>query len=152
MTPEHAPDRRRSILSTVLIGLGMMAAVDEIVFHQILAWHHFVDRSTPAIALLSDGLLHSAELILLVLGFFLFSGLRKTGALVRRAAWGGFFLGMGGFQLFDGLVNHKVLGLHEIRYVENLWVYDLMWNGAAVLLLLVGAVLLRRQGRTHASR
>ncbi|WP_435168356.1 DUF2243 domain-containing protein [Falsirhodobacter sp. 1013] len=149
MNPEHAPDRRRSILSTVLIGVGMMAAVDEIVFHQILAWHHFVDRSTPAIALLSDGLLHSAELILLVLGFFLLSGLRKTGALVRRPAWSGFFLGMGGFQLFDGIVNHKVLGLHEIRYVENIWIYDLLWNGAAVLLLLVGAVLLR-QGR-HAS-
>lgn len=152
MTLHPAPDRRRSVLASVLIGLGMMAAVDEIVFHQILAWHHFVDRGTPPFALMSDGLLHSAELILLVGGFFLFSGLRKTGALVRRAAWAGFFLGMGGFQLFDGIVNHKVLGLHEIRYVANIWVYDLLWNGAALLLLLLGVLLLRRRpGRVHAS-
>jgi len=56
--------------ATILIGIGLMAAVDEIVFHQVLSWHHFYDRATPPIALLSDGLLHSAELMLLIAGFF----------------------------------------------------------------------------------
>ena len=126
----------------------MMAAVDEIVFHQILAWHHFYDRSTTAVALMSDGLLHAAELVLVVAGFFLFADLRRRGELAPRSAWAGAFLGLGGFQLFDGLVNHKVLGLHQVRYGVDLLPYDLAWNAAALVLLAAGAaVLLRDRGR-----
>lgn len=137
--------------AAALLGVGLMAAVDEIVFHQILAWHHFFDRATPAIGLLSDGLLHSAELIFLVAGFFLLGELRQRGSLVRRAVWAGLFLGAGGFQLFDGLVDHKLLRLHQIRYVEPLWPYDLAWNGAALVLLAIGLVLARRTRRDTAS-
>lgn len=64
-----------------MIGVGVMAAVDEIVFHQILAWHHFYDRSTAQIGLLSDGLLHAAEVVLIVAGFFLVADLRHRRAL-----------------------------------------------------------------------
>ncbi|MBS7455595.1 DUF2243 domain-containing protein [Coralloluteibacterium stylophorae] len=141
----HAPVR--TLRAAAVLGVGLMAAVDEIVFHQILAWHHFFDRSTPAIGLLSDGLLHSAELILLVAGFFLLGELRQRGMLVRRAVWAGLFLGAGGFQLFDGLVDHKLLRLHQVRYVEPLWPYDLAWNGGALVLLAIGLVLARRVRR-----
>ncbi|OOC53867.1 MULTISPECIES: DUF2243 domain-containing protein [Nocardiopsis] len=130
----------RSLAATALIGIGLMAAVDEIVFHQILAWHHFYDRSTPTVALLSDGLLHAGELIALVAGFFLLADLNRRHALHRRAAWAGLLLGMGGFQLFDGIIDHKVLGLHQIRYGVDLLPYDLAWNGTAVLLLAAGAL------------
>jgi uncharacterized membrane protein len=34
-------DRRGTLRATAVIGGGGMAAVDEIVFHQVLAWHHF---------------------------------------------------------------------------------------------------------------
>ncbi|TLX54751.1 DUF2243 domain-containing protein [Stutzerimonas nosocomialis] len=145
----HPALPRRSMLAAALIGIGLMAAVDEILFHQILAWHHFFDRSTPAVGLLSDGLLHAAEVILLVAGFFLYADLQRSGQLVRGHAWAGLFLGMGGFQLFDGLVNHKLLRLHQVRYVDPLLPYDLAWNGAALLLLVIGLVLLRRARRTQ---
>lgn len=141
---EAMRDSRRSVLAAALLGVGAMAAVDEIVFHQILAWHHLFDRSTPALALLSDGLLHSAELILFVLGFFMFMDLRARRAVGATDAWGGFFLGLGSFQLFDGIVDHKLLGLHQVRYVDNLLPYDLAWNGFGVLLLAIGFVLVRR--------
>ena len=119
-----------------------MAAIDEIVFHQILAWHHFYDRATPAIALMSDGLLHSAEIIALIAGFFLFSDLRRRQQLVPIKAWSGFFWGMGVFQIFDGLIDHKVLRVHQVRYgVDNLFIYDLLWNLAGLLLLLVGVMI-----------
>ncbi|TLX61892.1 DUF2243 domain-containing protein [Stutzerimonas nosocomialis] len=143
----HPALPRRSMLAAALIGIGLMAAVDEILFHQILAWHHFFDRYTPAVGLLSDGLLHAAEVILLVAGFFLYADLQRSGQLVRSHAWAGLFLGMGGFQLFDGLVNHKLLRLHQVRYVDPLLPYDLAWNGAALLLLVTGLVLLRRARR-----
>lgn len=137
-------DPRRSMLAAGLIGVGVTAAVDEIVFHQLLAWHHFFDRSTSAVALFSDGLLHSAELIILVLGFFMLADVRARRALASTSAWAGFFIGAGGFQLFDGIVDHKVLRLHQVRYVDNLLPYDLAWNGAGLLLLAVGLMLLRR--------
>jgi uncharacterized membrane protein len=121
-----------------------MAAVDEIVFHQILAWHHFYDGATPAIGLLSDGILHAAEVIALVAGGFGLADLIRRGALDTRAAWAGGFLGAGGFQLFDGLVDHKVLRVHQVRYeVPDLLPYDLAWVGAGAALLLVGLVLAR---------
>jgi len=101
---------RSSILAAGLIGVALAAGVDELVFHQVLGWHHFYDRSTPAVGLLSDGLLHAGELLALVGGFFWFAELRRRGVLVPLAAWGGFLVGAGGFQLFDGVVDHKICG------------------------------------------
>ncbi|TDB85647.1 DUF2243 domain-containing protein [Actinomadura sp. 7K534] len=138
----------RSVAVGVLIGVAVMAAVDEIVFHQLLGWHHFYDRSTPAIGLLTDGLLHTAELLGLVIGFVWWADLRRDRALSAAHAWAGLFLGLGGFQLFDGLVDHKVLRVHQVRYdVPDLLPYDLVWNGAGVVLLAVGAVLAVRARR-----
>lgn len=137
----------RSFWTTFLIGVGIMAAVDEIVFHQLLAWHHFYDQATPAISLLSDGLLHAAELIALVAGFFMWADLRQRQALSVGYARAGFFLGSGGFQLFDGIVDHKVLRLHQIRYGVELLPYDLAWNLAGLLLILVGLGLLFRANK-----
>jgi uncharacterized membrane protein len=137
----------RSLWAAALIGAGLMAAVDEIVFHQILAWHHFYDRSTPAIGLLSDGLLHTASLLALIGGFFLLADLLRRGALSAAHAWAGGFFGAGAFQLFDGIINHKALQLHQVRYGVELLPYDLAWNLAGALLLAVGAALLARARR-----
>ena len=141
-------ERRPSLKAGATIGVGVMAAVDEIVFHQILAWHHFYDRSTPDVALLSDGLLHAAELVLLVAGFFWFADLRRRDVLAARSAWAGVLIGAGAFQLFDGIVDHKLLRVHQVRYVPDLLVYDLVWNAAGVVLLGAGVVLARlRRGQ-----
>lgn len=142
----------RSLWVTFLIGFSLMAGIDEIVFHQLLAWHHFYDRSTPDISLLSDGLLHAAELIGLIAGFFLFADLRRGHELAPRWAWAGLFYGLGGFQLFDGIVDHKLLRVHQVRYgVDNLFFYDLVWNLAGVVLLLIG-VWLTIKARSASSR
>ncbi|MFC6996504.1 DUF2243 domain-containing protein [Rufibacter roseus] len=134
----------RSMQAGALVGIGIMAGVDEIIFHQILAWHHFYDGSTTEVALLTDGLLHAAELVAIVAGFFLLMDLRRSNALINIRAWAGFFLGLGGFQLFDGIVDHKVLRLHQVRYVDNLLPYDLGWNAVGLLLLLIGLFLLKK--------
>ncbi|UUS29821.1 MULTISPECIES: DUF2243 domain-containing protein [Streptomyces] len=146
-TRREPPRPRASTAVCAVVGAAVMAAVDEIVFHQILAWHHFYDRSTPRIGLLSDGLLHTAELLALVAGFFLLADLRRRGALARPYAWSGFFLGLGGFQLFDGIVDHKVLRVHQIRYGVDTAPYDWAWNLGGLLLLLVGAGLALRARR-----
>jgi len=150
-----AGDLRDSVLAAGLIGAALMAAVDEIVFHQLLHWHHFSDRSTPAIGLVSDGLLHAGEMVALVGGFFWLCDLRRRRALVPAAGWGGFLLGAGAFQLIDGLGIHKLLRLHQIRYGVELLPYDVAWNAAGAALLVVGAVvagLALRRGRREPVR
>lgn len=146
MTPAQTAVRSsRSLRAGLLVGIGLMAAVDEIIFHQLLAWHHFYDGDTPEVGLLTDGLLHAAELVAIVAGFFLLLDLRKDRSLHKGRAWAGFFLGAGGFQLFDGLVDHKVLRIHQVRYnVPDLLPYDLAWNIGAALLIVIGIVLYRR--------
>lgn len=136
-------DRKQLLASTVLVGIGLMAAVDEIVFHQLLGWHHFYDRSTPEIGLLSDGLLHAAELVAIAAGVFLFLDVRDRGFRSPMLGWGGFFLGAGAFQVFDGIVDHKVLRVHQIRYDVELLPYDLSWVGFGLLTAIVGLVLIR---------
>ncbi|MFP5370695.1 MAG: DUF2243 domain-containing protein [Actinomycetes bacterium] len=109
-------DRRRSVLTGTMLGVAIRAAVDVIVFHQMLSWHHFYDRSTPHSSVLSDGLLQTVYLVLMVAEFFWFADLRRRRTLARRSAFGGFVLGLGALQLFDGIVDHKLLNLHQIRY------------------------------------
>nr|WP_308409113.1 DUF2243 domain-containing protein [Streptomyces sp. AC558_RSS880] len=154
-TRDHRADRgdtgrpgpRRSLLVCAVIGAAVMAAVDEIVFHQILHWHHFYDRSTSGAGLVSDGLLHTAELLALVAGFFLFADLRRRHALSPAHAWGGIFLGLGAFQVFDGVVDHKLLRLHQIRYGVDVTPYDWAWNLTGLALLLVGLGVVARAVR-----
>lgn len=147
-SPHARPDAgerpaARSFAASALFGVGAMAAVDTVVFHQLLGWHHFYDRSTSDVGLASDGLLQAAYLVALVAGAFMAADLRRRGALDGGHAAAGLLVGLGGFQLFDGTVNHKVLGLHEIRYgVENLWAYDLAWIGAACALIAAGLAVL----------
>ena len=121
-----------------------MAAVDEIIFHQLLAWHHFYDLSTPLVGLISDGLLHAVELIAVVAGFFMLADLRRLDSLHPLWAWSGFFLGAGGFQLFDGIVDHKLLRVHQIRYGVDLLPYDISWIVSGLVLLLAGLLLAAR--------
>ena len=147
------PQDRRSIAVGALLGAAVMAALDEIVFHQLLGWHHFYDRSTPAVGLLSDGLLHSAELLGLVAGFVLFADLRRRDALSAGHAVAGLLLGAGGFQLFDGVVDHKLLRVHQIRYGVDVTPYDWVWNLSGAVVLLAGCALaVRARARRRSPR
>ena len=131
--------------SGVLTGLGVVAFLDETLFHQLLHWHHFYDRSTPDVALVSDGLFHAFGFAALVAGLFLFADLRRRNTLSWRRWIAGLLVGAGGFQLYDGLVQHKLLRLHQIRYDVDLLPYDLVWNVIALIMIIVGLVLLRRR-------
>ncbi len=134
----------RSVTSGFLIGVGVAAFIDETVFHQLLHWHHFYDKSTPDIGLVSDGIFHAGGFLAIVVGLFLFADLQRRHALGRTWLTGAAFVGWGAFQLYDGLFQHKVLKLHQIRYHVHLLPYDLAWDLAAALCLLIGAGLLVR--------
>ncbi|MGC7100775.1 DUF2243 domain-containing protein [Amycolatopsis lurida] len=135
---------RRNLLAGFLLGVGTIAFVDEVVFHQLLHWHHFYDRSTASAGLVSDGLFHAFSWFATVAALFLVAGLRREGTFRLRVGIGGFLVGVGLFQLYDGLVQHKLLGLHQIRYEVDLTPYDLVWNLSAAILLVAGIVVSAR--------
>jgi uncharacterized membrane protein len=135
----------RTVLSGFLFGCGIAASViDLFVFHLGLQWHHFYDLSTTQVALTADAFFHAFGWFITVGGLFLLADVRRR-AGVRWARWTGAVLaGVGAFQLLDGVVNHKLLGIHQIRYGVDLLLYDVTWIGSAVLVLLAGLVVLRR--------
>lgn len=148
---------RRLILSGFLFGCGIAGAlVDLFVFHLLLQWHHFYDLSTTQVALVADGIFHAVTWLITVWGLFLLAEVRRH---ARRTPWGRWvgavLAGVGIFQLFDGVVNHKILGIHQIRYGVDLFHYDLAWIGSAILLTVVGVVVLwltrNRGGRSDSS-
>jgi uncharacterized membrane protein len=147
---ERAGGSARNLWSGVLFGVGLIAFVDEAVFHQLLHWHHFYDLASSDIGLVSDGVLHALSWFATIAGLFLLADLRRRGELSWRRWTGGVLLGAGAFQLYDGLINHKVWGIHQIRYVEDLLVYDIVWNAAAVAMIIAGVVLVV-QTRTSAT-
>ncbi len=135
---------RSSIFSGVLVGLGFVAFLDEAVFHQLLHWHHFYDRSTSAAGLVSDGLFHAFSFFAVVAGMYLLADLRRREAFQGRRWLAGFLASVGAFQLYDGLVQHKLLELHQIRYGVDIAPYDVAWNGIAVVILAAGIIMLIR--------
>jgi uncharacterized membrane protein len=138
---------KNNVLSGALLGLGLATTLDEVVFHQLLHWHHFYDKSTPAVGLVSDGILHAASFFAAVAALFLLASLRRQGTFQARPWWGALLVAAGAFQLYDGTVQHKLMRLHQIRYGVDLTAYDWSWNIVAVLLIVAGAVLLARSRR-----
>jgi uncharacterized membrane protein len=143
----RAQAQRRNLLSGLLLGVGMVATLDEVVFHQLLHWHKFYDKATTELGLVSDGLFHAFSWGATVAALFLLGSLRRDRVVDRQRVLGGVLTGAGAFQLYDGLVQHKLFGLHQIRYQVDLLPYDLTWNVLAVALLVAGLVLVRRSGR-----
>ncbi|MDT8861207.1 DUF2243 domain-containing protein [Alkalihalobacillus sp. MEB130] len=139
---------KRNLWSGILFGLGLIAFFDEMVFHQLLRWHHFYDRATTDIGLISDGLFHAFSWFATIGGLFMFADLRRRNAVWLKRWWGGVFLGAGVFQLYDGIVQHKLMRLHQIRYVDNVIVYDLVWNIGAIILIIIGALLIQKTNQS----
>lgn len=137
----------RNLGSGFLFGLGLVAFLDEVIFHQLLGWHHFYDKSTTAVGLFSDGLFHAFSWFATVAALFLVADLRRRSAFWMKRWVSGVMIGGGFFQLYDGLINHKVFAIHQIRYGVELLPYDIAWNAIAALILAGGIALFVQTGK-----
>ncbi len=149
-TNNHANYLQRNLWSGILFGLGLVAFLDETLFHQLLHWHHFYDKSTTNIGLISDGLFHAFSWFATIAGLFWFADLRRRKEWIVTKWWGGVLLGGGTFQLYDGTIQHKLMRIHQIRYVDNVIVYDVIWNIIAILMVVMGIIMIRKRGDKHA--
>lgn len=137
----------RNLWSGMLCGLGLVAFIDETLFHQLLQWHYFYDKSTAAIGLFSDGVFHAFSWFSSICGMFMLANLRQYKAWLPKRWYGGVLLGGGLFQLYDGIIQHKLMRLHQIRYVDQVIIYDMVWNVVAVVMILFGAFMLKNSKR-----
>lgn len=142
----------RNLWTGILFGLGLVAFIDEVVFHQLLHWHHFYDKSTKDIGLVSDGLFHAFSWFATIASSFMLADLHRRHAFWLSQWLGGILLGGGVFQLYDGIIQHKLMRLHQIRYNVDIRPYDWAWNVIAALMILAGLILIlrTRHVRTHA--
>ncbi|PSL34386.1 putative membrane protein [Planomicrobium soli] len=151
---DHTTAKNRVVYSSfnlwsgILFGIGFAAFIDEAVFHQILHWHHFYDKSTTDIGLVSDGIFHAFSWFATVGSLFMYANLRRRKGLWPKRWIGGAFLGAGAFQLYDGLIQHKLMKLHQIRYGVDIFMYDLVWNIIALVFMAIGIYLLMKTRKT----
>ena len=145
---ENEPRRAvRTLMWTgVIVGIGVVGTLDEVVLHQLLQWHNFYVHATARWRIVSDGLFHLFTAAMLWVGI---ARLWSQRSLIGnpgsgRAFAAGILLGMGGFNLYDGTIQHKLLGLHPVREgVPNQLPYDLVFIGIALLLFVIGWLLSR---------
>ena len=137
----------------VLLGMGIGGFIDGIFLHQILQWHEMLTNRLPAISIEAkgvnmfwDGLFHAFTLLVVILGVMALWKMSLR-PYAEKSAWllnGGFLCGWAVFNLVEGIINHHILKLHNVR--DNVADPD-MWNYAFLLLsamlLIAGWLLLR---------
>lgn len=138
------PFKQKNLWSGILFGLGFAAFVDEVIFHQLLHWHKFYDLSSTSVGLISDGLFHAFSWFATVGSLYLVADLRRRQGLWVKMWWSGKLIGAGGFQLYDGLIQHKLMRIHQIRYHVDLIYYDIIWNVLAFVMILIGFILYQK--------
>jgi uncharacterized membrane protein len=151
-------DVRRSHRATVagiLIGIGMGGFVDGIVLHQIAQWHHMLSNVVPPhtidgmrINITWDGLFHALTWLITLVGILLLRGAADARDPIPslRALTGHLILGWGVFNLVEGVIDHQLLGLHNVREVPNATVYNLTFLAVGGMLFIVIGWLLMRTG------
>jgi uncharacterized membrane protein len=152
--------RYRATVAGILIGVGMGGFVDGIVLHQIAQWHNMLSNIVPPhtmddmrVNMTWDGLFHALTWVITLVGIILLRSAAYARAPIPslQAFTGQLILGWGVFNLVEGLIDHQVLGIHNVREVPNYTVYNLTFLAiGGVLFILIGWMLMRAGSRAGA--
>ena len=150
--------KRKSAISAILIGIGIAGLIDIIVFHAILQWHHtsshkIIPNTMESLQMniLHDGVFLAFSLIITIFGiiFLWYSQSSKDKDYLlshKRSFIGLVFIGFGGFNTIEGIINHHILQMHHVIEVADPFMFDLTFLviGGLVYLIL-GAIMLKSQ-------
>ena len=139
-------ENKNLFIAGLILGLGLLGAIDGILFHQLLQWHHMVLSDNIQLEIFTDGLftaLFSAKL--LWGGVKIFQDARKNQLGTSwRIFLGGIFIGGGAFNLVEGIVDHHILQVHRVKpLAENPLMYDLAFLAIGALLVVIGFMIKR---------
>ena len=154
----EASRRHRATVAGILIGIGMGGFVDGIVLHQLAQWHNMLSNVFPPhtmehmrINMTWDGLFHALTWIVTLVGILLLRSAAYARAAIPslQAFMGQLIVGWGVFNLVEGIIDHQILGIHNVREVPNYTVYNLTFlTIGGVLFILLGWLLMRAGSRT----
>jgi uncharacterized membrane protein len=155
----------QAIAAGVVLGFGMGGFVDGILLHMILRWHHMLSNIIPPDTMagihtnmLWDGIFHVFTWSVTLVGIFMLWNVSRQHA-ERATEWpstksfvGSLILGWGLFNLIEGVIDHHLLALHNVREIPE----PLPWNIGFLLvgglgLILVGWGLMRGEVRPRQS-
>lgn len=147
--------------AAMVLGISLGGFIDGILMHQILQWHAMLSNIIPPNTLVNknvnmfwDGIFHLFTLLSTFLGIYLLWKIlaRKQSNKSGYQVAGGMVFGWGIFNLIEGIINHHILQLHNVRELspdKNLWNYGFLILG--ILLLLVGSLVIKKGISSSAS-
>jgi uncharacterized membrane protein len=145
--------RHRATVAGILIGIGMGGFVDGITLHQMAQWHNMLSNIVPPhtmetmrVNMTWDGLFHALTWVITLVGILQLRSAAYTRDPIpsAQAFTGQLILGWGIFNLVEGVIDHQILGIHNVREVPNYMVYNLTFLAVGgVLFILIGWLLMR---------
>jgi uncharacterized membrane protein len=150
----HSAQRLSIAPAGLMLGIGLGGVVDGILLHQILQVHAMLSARLPMVSManmktnmLADGLFHATSWAATVVGVVLLWRALNRNLDVRPPGLGlaGYMLaGWGWFNLVEGIVNHHLLGLHQVVQVLGTSLWDWLFLASGVVLIVVGHAVGRR--------
>jgi uncharacterized membrane protein len=162
---DHRPALGSAIVTGLLLGVGIAGFIDETIFHQLLQWHNFYWGTTEYWRIFSDGLFHLVTTLLLLWGTFrLWRDPYSTDSVRTKAILGGLFVGVGGFNAYDGVVQHVIFHFHLVQehvcpkvHANNSIIscpadipYEIVWISMGIIVIAIGVVFWRHARRDFA--
>ena len=143
------------LTAAVILGIGLGGFADGIVLHQILQWHNMLSAKLPAevsivnksVNMFWDGVFHFFTLCVTLVGVVRLwrAGRRRGAARSGRLLAGGLLIGWGLFNLIEGIIDHQVLKLHNVReQTRDVGAWNVGFLIFSVLLLIAGSLIARR--------
>lgn len=138
--------------ASIILGIGLGGFLDGIILHQLLQWHEMLSAKIPPITWMTksinmfwDGIFHLFTLIVVLIGVIKLWQVMKRRDADRsgRLLAGGLITGWAIFNLVEGIIDHQILHLHNVREITAnppLWNYGFLF--ASVLMLIIGIIML----------
>lgn len=149
--PGSTARERPILIGGGVLGFGFGGLLDVLVFHFVLQWHHLLSTlyAPTTVRGLRTNVYFDGVFSLVMVGLTVAGGVILFRVLNRSdrpyspaRVFGSVLVGMGLFNVLDGVVDHYVLHIHDV--VHGTQRFNPHWLGASLLLLGVGILVLRR--------
>lgn len=141
--------------AATVLGIGIGGFIDGILFHQILQWHEMISNKIPPVTYITksvnmfwDGIFHAFTLLVTITGIVLLWKLLKRNNIDTSGNLlvGGLISGFGLFNVLEGIADHHILKLHNVREVTpHKEVWNLGFLGVSVVLVILGLLISRQK-------
>lgn len=155
------PHRGALIAAGTLLGIGLGGLIDGILLHQILQWHNLLSSVVVPTNLVAmkynmvwDGIFHGFTWTMTTVGLALLwrAGQKPNVPWSTRTFAGSLSLGWGFFNVVEGIVDHQILGIHQVHPGANEFAWDMGFLVFGALLIAAGWTAIRAGRRDETPR